>query len=153
MSDHVFFYLSVWHWSFSSCFFHPPQLNGSANLNQYVALLPLPSRDEDIKAGTKCQVAGWGVTSSGKPSKCLKEATVKIINRKTCSRNYKKQIKITNNMLCAGWNNAFSKSDACQVSGEFARYSGDFFLTAWFFFTLNDIKEHLTMDLTQSVCF
>ncbi|XP_019373863.1 PREDICTED: granzyme A-like [Gavialis gangeticus] len=90
------------------------KLNGSANVNQYVALLPLPSCDEDIKAGTKCQVAGWGLTSSGKPSKYLKEATVKVINRKTCSRNYKKQIKITNNMLCAGWNNAFSKSDACQ---------------------------------------
>ncbi|KAM6109107.1 granzyme A-like [Phoenicopterus ruber ruber] len=62
------------------------KLNGTAKLNKYVGCLPLPDCFEDIKPGTTCKVAGWGDTSSSrKPSKYLQEATLKIVDRKSCS--------------------------------------------------------------------
>ncbi|KFQ69258.1 Granzyme A, partial [Phaethon lepturus] len=97
--------------NFSSSFF---QLNGIAKLNKYVQLLPLPDSCEDIKPDTTCSVAGWGVTSSGKPSKYLREATLKIVGRKSCENKYGNHIKITSNMLCAVGKKRFFKSDACQ---------------------------------------
>uniref|UniRef100_A0A8C4KKP3 Granzyme A-like n=1 Tax=Dromaius novaehollandiae TaxID=8790 RepID=A0A8C4KKP3_DRONO len=90
------------------------KLNDTANLNKYVQLLPLPDSVEDIKPDRKCKVAGWGVTSSGKPSPCLQETAVTIFDRRSCKSKYKKHMKITINMLRAGGKNIFSKRDACQ---------------------------------------
>ncbi|POI30956.1 hypothetical protein CIB84_005292, partial [Bambusicola thoracicus] len=93
------------------------KLDHTANLNKYVNVLSLPDTREDVKPGTKCTVAGWGETSPGKLPKCLREATVKIVDRKICERKYKKTPKllnITRNMLCAGGRRRFSKRDACQ---------------------------------------
>ncbi|KAM9214084.1 granzyme A-like [Leptosomus discolor] len=90
------------------------KLNGIAKLNKYVQLLPLPDSCEDIKPGTMCKVAGWGVTSSGRPSKYLRKTTLKIVGRKSCERKYRNYIKITSNMLCAVGKNKFLKRDACQ---------------------------------------
>ncbi|XP_021237116.1 granzyme A-like isoform X2 [Numida meleagris] len=93
------------------------KLDRMANLNKYVQLFPLPDTGEDIKPGTKCSVTGWGRTSSGKLSKCLREATVEIVDRKVCERKYNKKqkpVNITRNMLCAGGKMRFSKRDACQ---------------------------------------
>ncbi|XP_014820368.1 PREDICTED: granzyme A-like [Calidris pugnax] len=89
------------------------KLNGVAKRNKYVQTLCLPDSYEDIKPGTMCKVAGWGVTSSGKPSKCLQETTLKIVDRKTCQSKYKNP-KITSNMLCALGKKLHSKRDACQ---------------------------------------
>nr|XP_010964922.1 azurocidin [Camelus bactrianus] len=36
------------------------QLDREANLTSSVALVPLPSQDAMVEAGTNCQVAGWG---------------------------------------------------------------------------------------------
>ncbi|NWH54094.1 GRAA protein, partial [Fregata magnificens] len=85
-----------------------------AKLNKYAQLLPLPDSCEDIKPGTKCKVAGWGVTSSGKPSTYLQETVLKIVDRKSCKSKYRKYTKITSNMLCAGGQNKFSMRDACK---------------------------------------
>uniref|UniRef100_A0A8B9CVK5 Peptidase S1 domain-containing protein n=1 Tax=Anser brachyrhynchus TaxID=132585 RepID=A0A8B9CVK5_9AVES len=91
------------------------KLDRVANLNKYVQPLNLPDCDEDIKRGTECTVAGWGVTSSGKQSECLQETNLKIVDRKICAKQYiKKKVKITSNMLCAGGRKKFRKSDACQ---------------------------------------
>ncbi|KAM9167358.1 granzyme K-like [Mergus octosetaceus] len=91
------------------------KLDRVANLNKYVQPLHLPECVEDIKHGTECTVAGWGVTSSGKPSECLRETTLKIVDRKICEKQYiKKEVKITSNMLCARGRKKFRKSDACQ---------------------------------------
>uniref|UniRef100_A0A8C3JJ84 Peptidase S1 domain-containing protein n=1 Tax=Calidris pygmaea TaxID=425635 RepID=A0A8C3JJ84_9CHAR len=79
--------------------------------NKYVRTLSLPDSYEDTKPGTMCKVAGWGVTSSGKPSKYLQETTLKIVDRKTCQRKYKKYTKITSNMLCALGKKLYSKRD------------------------------------------
>ncbi|NXN20740.1 GRAA protein, partial [Nycticryphes semicollaris] len=90
------------------------QLNGVAKQNRYVRPLSLPDSYEDIKPGTMCKVAGWGVTSSGKPSKYLQETTVKIVDRKSCKTKYNKCTKITSNMLCAVGKEHFLKQDASQ---------------------------------------
>ncbi|NXU23272.1 GRAK protein, partial [Thalassarche chlororhynchos] len=95
---------------FFSSFF---QLNGIAKLNKYVQLLHLPDSCEDIKAGTTCKVAGWGLTSSRKPSKYLWKKTLKIVGRKSCESKHGNYTKITSNMLCAVGKNKFLKSDAC----------------------------------------
>ncbi|XP_035166359.1 granzyme K-like [Oxyura jamaicensis] len=90
------------------------KLDHVVNLNKYVQPLHLPDCDEDVKHGTECTVAGWGVTSSGKQSECLQETTLKIVDRKICEKQYiKKRVKITRNMLCAGGRKKFQKSDAC----------------------------------------
>ncbi|XP_069737276.1 granzyme A-like [Phaenicophaeus curvirostris] len=105
------------------------KLNGIAKLNKYVQLLPLPDSYEDIKPGTRCKVAGWGVTSSGKPSKYLRETTLKTVSRKRCERKYENSAKITSNTLCAEGKNIFLKRDSCKgdSGGPFicaGRYSG-----------------------------
>ncbi|NWH46990.1 GRAA protein, partial [Fregata magnificens] len=90
------------------------KLHGTAKLNKYVQLLPLPDSCEDIKPGTMCKVAGWGVTSSGKPSKYLQQTTLKIVDRKSCESNFRNYTKITSNMLCTAGKYKFLKRDACQ---------------------------------------
>ncbi|XP_040436076.1 granzyme A-like [Falco naumanni] len=90
------------------------KLNDTAQLNKYVQLLPLPDSCEDIKPGTRCKVAGWGRTSSGKPSKYLQETSIAIVDRKSCKHSYRNNAKITSNMLCAAGKNKFFKRDACQ---------------------------------------
>ncbi|XP_048787135.1 granzyme K-like [Lagopus muta] len=93
------------------------KLDRMANLNKYVKCLSLPDTGEDIKPGSRCTVAGWGETSPRKLPKCLREATVKIVDRKDCERKYNKKqkvLKITRNMLCAGEKIMFSKRDACK---------------------------------------
>ncbi|NWS60287.1 GRAA protein, partial [Chunga burmeisteri] len=89
------------------------KLNGIAKLNKYVQLLPLPHSCEDIKPGTTCKVAGWGITSSGKPSKYLQETSLEIVGRKSCGIKYGNHPKITSNMLCAAGAKKYLR-DACQ---------------------------------------
>nr|XP_033813579.1 granzyme A [Geotrypetes seraphini] len=89
------------------------QLTGSAKLNKNVNLLPLPKKGEDTKVGTKCEVAGWGITKNkGTPSDKLMHVTVTILDRKICSdkKHYNFNPVITNNMLCAG----DQKKDSCN---------------------------------------
>ncbi|XP_074712264.1 granzyme K-like [Strix uralensis] len=105
------------------------KLNSIAKLNKYVQLLSLPDSCEDIKPGTTCKVAGWGVTSSGKPSKYLQETTLKIVGRKSCERKFRNSTKITNNMLCAAGKYKFLQRDACKGDSGgplicASRYSG-----------------------------
>ncbi|NWX53612.1 GRAA protein, partial [Promerops cafer] len=90
------------------------KLNHTAKLNKYVQLLPLPDSFEDVEPGTLCQVAGWGYTSGGQPSKYLQKATLKIVNRKSCDKHYANDPKITNNMLCAIGRSKLHRSDTCE---------------------------------------
>ncbi|NWT11913.1 GRAA protein, partial [Vireo altiloquus] len=92
------------------------KLNDTAKLNKYVQLLPLPDSFEDVEPGTACKVAGWGKTNSGKLSKYLQEADLKIVDRKSCNKKYRNKTKITCDMLCAKGKkeNRYFRSDACQ---------------------------------------
>ncbi|XP_037386247.1 granzyme K [Talpa occidentalis] len=91
------------------------KLHMAATLNEHVQLLPLRSKN-DIRAGTKCQVTGWGTTDPEAllPSDTLQEATVTIINRKLCNSRsyYNHKPIITKDMLCAG--DTRGQKDSCK---------------------------------------
>ncbi|KAL2779707.1 granzyme A precursor [Daubentonia madagascariensis] len=81
------------------------QLNEKAITNKNVAILHLPKMGDDVKPGTMCQVAGWGVThNKSPPSNTLREVNVTIIDRKICNdeKHYNFKPVIGLNMLCAG---------------------------------------------------
>ncbi|MBW04636.1 Granzyme K, partial [Eschrichtius robustus] len=78
------------------------ELHTAAKLNKHVQLLH-PRAKNDITAGTKCQVIGWGATDPEyfRPSDTLREVTVTVISRKVCnSRSYYNHDPIiTKNMI------------------------------------------------------
>ncbi|XP_012874127.1 PREDICTED: granzyme A [Dipodomys ordii] len=81
------------------------QLNRKAKINKNVAILNLPKQGADVEAGTKCQVAGWGITNNKSPmSDTLREANITIIGRKICNdhQHYNFNPVIGLNMICAG---------------------------------------------------
>ncbi|XP_032480959.1 granzyme K isoform X1 [Phocoena sinus] len=92
------------------------ELHTAAKLNKHVQLLH-PRAKDDIKAGTKCQVIGWGATDLEflRPSDTLREVTVTVISRKVCNSPsyYNHHPIITKNMVCAG--DARGQKDSCQV--------------------------------------
>ncbi|XP_067889048.1 granzyme K-like [Heterodontus francisci] len=91
------------------------QLAQKAPKNKYVSTLKLPKSTKDVKAGTKCSVAGWGTTNPEvlKASDTLREVNVTVIDRKVCNSEtyYNYYPFITNDMLCAGDNKA--RKDSC----------------------------------------
>uniref|UniRef100_G1TX71 Peptidase S1 domain-containing protein n=1 Tax=Oryctolagus cuniculus TaxID=9986 RepID=G1TX71_RABIT len=94
------------------------QLKKKAKLNRSVNVLQLPKMGEDVKPGTLCHVAGWGMTVNhhSRPSETLKEVNVTIIDRKTCNddKHYNFNPVIGLNMICAGSNKG--GKDSCHVS-------------------------------------
>ncbi|KAM8961880.1 granzyme A-like [Pelodytes ibericus] len=93
------------------------QLNRAAQLNKFVSVFPLPTSDVDMKAGTVCNTAGWGITSTKNkiPSSILRETNLTIVDRAVCHKIYQKtrpKEDITNDMLCAGPLKR-RKDDAC----------------------------------------
>ncbi|XP_042547021.1 granzyme A isoform X2 [Dipodomys spectabilis] len=81
------------------------QLNKKAKITKNVAILNLPKRGADVEAGTKCQVAGWGITNNKSPmSDTLREVNITIIGRKICNdhQHYNFNPVIGLNMICAG---------------------------------------------------
>nr|NP_001279383.1 granzyme A-like precursor [Callorhinchus milii]AFM86514.1 granzyme A-like protein [Callorhinchus milii] len=91
------------------------QLDRAVDINKFVSILRLPKRYSDLKAGTHCTVAGWGITKekSTTPSNRLKEVNITIVDRGTCNDkdHYNDKPKVTANMLCAGDKNG---NDACE---------------------------------------
>ncbi|XP_006206054.1 granzyme K isoform X1 [Vicugna pacos] len=91
------------------------ELHTAAKLNKHVQLL-YPKSKNDIRAGTKCQVTGWGATDPElfSPSDTLREVTVTVISRKVCNSPsyYNHNPIITKNMVCAG--DARGQKDSCQ---------------------------------------
>ncbi|XP_043919844.1 granzyme A-like [Protopterus annectens] len=92
------------------------QLVGKAKLNKFVSIHKLPKSYEDVKAGTKCSVAGWGTMDNTKreTSDVLREVNVTIIDRRVCNRAdyYGSKFTITMDMLCAGDPNGHK--DSCD---------------------------------------
>ncbi|XP_054843091.1 granzyme A-like [Eublepharis macularius] len=92
------------------------QLQGRAKLNRYVRVIPLPTDYDDVKAGTSCLIAGWGITYNGdqNPSDTLREVIVTVIERSVCNdkNHYNHNPFITLDMLCAG--DQKGGKDACR---------------------------------------
>lgn len=79
----------------------------------------LPNTDTDLKPGTKCQVAGWGITKNRQRelSNTLREVNITIIDRRICNdrKHYNYNPIITMSMVCAGDEKKGGK-DSCTVS-------------------------------------
>ncbi|NWV81842.1 GRAA protein, partial [Dasyornis broadbenti] len=92
------------------------QLQGRAKLNKAVKLIPLPTSDDDLKPGTICTVAGWGMIASHPPKypTALMEVNITVISRQICNdkKHYGGKPAITENMICAGATNG--KKDSCN---------------------------------------
>ncbi|XP_074057132.1 granzyme A-like [Macrotis lagotis] len=92
------------------------QLNGKVKLTKAVSLLSLPKSGTDIKPGTTCQVAGWGLTVN-KPQRAsdtLKEVNITVIDRNICNdkSHYNLNPFIEPDMICAG--NKNGGKDSCD---------------------------------------
>uniref|UniRef100_A0A8C5M8F3 Peptidase S1 domain-containing protein n=1 Tax=Leptobrachium leishanense TaxID=445787 RepID=A0A8C5M8F3_9ANUR len=93
------------------------QLNRPAKMTASVSVFSLLPSEKDLKHGTKCSTAGWGVTkaNSNTLSSVLREANLTIVERAKCHKIYgkiKPKEVITKNMLCAGPLKR-RKDDAC----------------------------------------
>ncbi|XP_063312959.1 granzyme A-like isoform X2 [Pelobates fuscus] len=91
------------------------QLYGTAKLNRNIKTLSIENTENDLKNGTICTTAGWGVTEEGskKSSDVLREAILQIVDRNKCKAVYQKiGAEITTDMLCA--QGAKSNDDSCQ---------------------------------------
>ncbi|ELK12186.1 Granzyme A [Pteropus alecto] len=92
------------------------QLEEKAKINKNVAILNLPKTGDDVKPGTMCQVAGWGLIHNSKlsHSDSLREVNITVIDRKICNdeNHYNYNPVIGLNMLCAG--NLKGGKDSCN---------------------------------------
>ncbi|XP_039476618.1 granzyme A-like [Oreochromis aureus] len=80
-------------------------------LTKTVKCLPLGNTVKEPPAGSKCMVAGWGLTESDQPSDVLMSANVTVIDRQKCNSYY--DAAITSDMICAG-STGKKKVDACS---------------------------------------
>ncbi|XP_073536430.1 granzyme A-like [Phyllobates terribilis] len=88
------------------------QLSRDAELSPAVDILPLPDSDEDVKADTVCQVAGWGETENNKFSDTLREVNVTIFDREQCKKIWRHKYVISDNMICTSV--GADKKDTCK---------------------------------------
>ncbi|XP_054842658.1 granzyme A-like [Eublepharis macularius] len=92
------------------------QLNRNAKLNRFVQTIRLPRTYEDVRAGTQCLVAGWGLTENGREvSDTLHEVSVTVTDRRICNdkEHYNSKPAVTMNMVCAGGINN-QRNDTCN---------------------------------------
>ncbi|XP_067424756.1 granzyme A [Emydura macquarii macquarii] len=97
------------------------QLQKRAKINKAVKTIKLPNTDTDLKPGTKCHVAGWGITNNRQRelSNTLREVNITIIDRRICNdqKHYNYNPIITMNMVCAGDEKKGGKDSCTGDSG------------------------------------
>lgn len=77
------------------------QLSEKAELGPAVQILAWQHEDLDVKGGTLCDVAGWGVDSyTGRRPDLLKNLTVPVMDRATCNSRIYHDGTITDSMMC-----------------------------------------------------
>jgi len=78
------------------------ELETPATLSENVATIALPSSAEEHKAGTKCQVSGWGkIIQNGFQSNVLQKVSIPIVSEEECKDSYNNR-ELTDSMVCAG---------------------------------------------------
>ncbi|MDM8528209.1 trypsin-like serine protease, partial [Anaerolineales bacterium HSG24] len=79
------------------------ELETSVQLTDAVQVVVLGTSNDPVESGTMATITGWGRTSEGgSTSDVLMEAEVPIVTNNTCNEAYS-DIQITDNMLCAGF--------------------------------------------------
>ncbi|XP_068105463.1 granzyme A-like isoform X2 [Hyperolius riggenbachi] len=89
------------------------KLSGKAKLNKAVKPLKLPTTSSDVKAGTICESAGWGITRNDVSiaSDKLMEVSLPVISREKCAAMWYPRV-ITENMMCTLYANG--GKDTCR---------------------------------------
>ncbi|XP_070271721.1 complement factor D [Myotis yumanensis] len=78
------------------------QLSENATLGPAVKLLPWQHEDREVAAGTRCDVAGWGVVShTGRRPDRLQYLLLPVMDRATCNLRIYHDGTITERMMCA----------------------------------------------------
>ncbi|XP_066192891.1 cathepsin G-like [Sylvia atricapilla] len=77
------------------------KLKPKARINRNVQFISIPRSNEYVRIGTKCKVAGWGLTSeTGNRTNVMREVELKVQNGTICQKtfqNYQRQ-----SMICVG---------------------------------------------------
>uniref|UniRef100_A0A8C6J1U2 Enteropeptidase n=1 Tax=Melopsittacus undulatus TaxID=13146 RepID=A0A8C6J1U2_MELUD len=80
----------------------------------YIQPICLPEKNQHFLPGINCSIAGWGtIMSEGPTSDILQEAEVPLIPNEKCQQQMP-EYNITNNMICAGYDEG--GVDSCQVN-------------------------------------
>ncbi|XP_073718302.1 mast cell protease 4-like [Misgurnus anguillicaudatus] len=83
------------------------QLNKTIKYTKTIKSISIPKKDMNIKANSKCSVAGWGAQkTSGSASEQLMEVNVTIIDNKKCQKKWGQK---TTSWICT-----FGKGGFCQ---------------------------------------
>ncbi|XP_035763293.1 granzyme K-like [Neolamprologus brichardi] len=91
------------------------QLNEPVQETKTVKCVQLHKHVKDPAAGSKCLVAGWGLTKKNQPSDVLMSVKVTVIDRVKCNSRdyYNRNPVITSDMICAG-SKGKKKTDTCE---------------------------------------
>uniref|UniRef100_A0A8C3UQ33 Peptidase S1 domain-containing protein n=1 Tax=Catharus ustulatus TaxID=91951 RepID=A0A8C3UQ33_CATUS len=80
-----------------------------ATINQNVKPISIPCRNERVRVGTKCSVAGWGWTYlTGHSSNVMMEVDLKVQNDKLCQQLSSTYLRWS--MICVGDQNSRKSS-------------------------------------------
>lgn len=97
------------------------ELNSKLSISNTVKTVKLPRANENVNAGTKGLVTGWGFTNASKPitSPILLYVMMESVSQKTCGdafkKNFPNQIIVLNSIFCAVGVNQTS-GGTCHVS-------------------------------------
>ncbi|XP_068775675.1 LOW QUALITY PROTEIN: duodenase-1-like [Struthio camelus] len=90
------------------------KLTAKATLNEYVKTIVLPRTSSDLRAGTKCSVAGWGLIDEDQATNKLFETKISIYSHRKCVHFYP---ALNNGMVCAGSFHELSDSSQGDSGG------------------------------------
>ena len=79
-------------------------VNTPFNFNAFVQPVCLPTSFEEVPAGTRVMVSGWGTTENGDTSHLLEYTWLETVSNQECERNYSmSDLIVTADMMCAGF--------------------------------------------------
>ncbi|KAK5850786.1 hypothetical protein PBY51_001633 [Eleginops maclovinus] len=99
------------------------ELSNPVTFNDYIRPVCLASNSSQFHNSTSCWATGWGQIGKDEalPTKySLQEVQIPVIGGNQCSCIYRKQINITNEMICAGQEN----KGICQGDSDSFKMSG-----------------------------
>uniref|UniRef100_A0A8D2NJW4 Peptidase S1 domain-containing protein n=1 Tax=Zosterops lateralis melanops TaxID=1220523 RepID=A0A8D2NJW4_ZOSLA len=79
------------------------KLEPKAQINEDVQTICIPMSKERVRAGAKCELAGWGWTSMrGRRTNVMKEVELKVQKEKKCQEAFQNENYQPKSMICVG---------------------------------------------------
>jgi len=89
------------------------KMKSSFTFDAHVQRACLPDASDTPKAGEMCFVSGWGKNKYGTETEVLQFVGLPVVSHDVCSENYTGINRITDSMMCAGYE--AGGKDACQA--------------------------------------